>query len=116
MDYFISANQQLRFTLQWIGITGDGKERWSVPFEPGRLLPRYDYEGALSDDFAVSQMTSQLRYRWEIAPLSDLFVVYTRGSNLPNRVDDEFGALFEDAFNQPIVDVFTVKLRYRFSS
>ncbi len=116
MDYFISANQQLRFTLQWIGIVGEGRERWSVPSEPGRLLPRYDSDGALPGDFAVSQMTSQLRYRWEIAPLSDLFVVYTRGSNLPNRVDDEFGVLFEDAFNQPIVDIFTVKLRYRFSS
>ncbi|MEQ8690852.1 MAG: hypothetical protein RIC89_08450, partial [Pseudomonadales bacterium] len=62
----------------------------------------------------VSRMTAQLRYRWEIGPLSDLFVVYTRGSNLPDRRDDDFGDLFADALDQPIVDVFVIKLRYRF--
>ena len=35
-----------------------------------------------SDDFAISRMSFQARYRWEIAPLSDLFFVYTRGGNL----------------------------------
>jgi len=45
-----------------------------------------------------------------------LFLVYTRGSNLPNRVDDVFSDLFDDALNTPIVDVFVVKLRYRFGN
>jgi len=57
-----------------------------------------------------------LRYRWEIGPLSDLFVVYTRGSNLSDRVDDGFSDLFDDALNTPIVDVYIVKLRYRFGN
>jgi hypothetical protein len=64
-------------------------------------------------DFALSRLTSQLRYRWEIGPLSDLFVVYTRGSNLPGRVDDSFDDLFDDALREPVIDVFVVKLRYR---
>jgi hypothetical protein len=67
-------------------------------------------------DFTLSRLTTQLRYRWEIGPLSDLFLVYTRGSNLPNRVDDVFSDLFDDALNTPIVDVFVVKLRYRFGN
>jgi len=41
-------------------------------------------------------------------------LVYRRGSNLPDRVDDEFSDLFSDAIDTPIVDVFVVKLRYRF--
>ena len=116
MDYFISANQQLRFSLQWIGIVAEETEFWRVPTTPGRLIRRTKKNPSNVDDFAVSQMTSQLRYRWEIAPLSDLFIVYTRGSNLPNQYNDDFGSLFEEAFNQPIIDTFTVKLRYRFSS
>ena len=116
MDYFISANQQLRFSLQWIGIVAEETEFWRVPTTPGRLIRRTKNNPSNVDDFAVSQMTSQLRYRWEIAPLSDLFIVYTRGSNLPNQYNDDFGSLFEEAFNQPIIDTFTVKLRYRFSS
>ena len=116
MDYFVSANQQLRFSLQWVGIVAEENEFWRIPTTPGRLIRRAKENPSNADDFSVSQMTSQLRYRWEIAPLSDLFVVYTRGSNLPNRHNDDFGSLFEEAFNQPIIDTFTVKLRYRFSS
>jgi hypothetical protein len=61
-------------------------------------------------------MTFQARYRWEIAPLSDLFVVYTRGSNLPGSQFDDYGNLLLDAWDQPIVDTIAVKLRYRFGS
>mgnify|MGYP004391402531 CR=1 FL=1 len=45
---------------------------------------------------------------------SDLFIVYARGSNLPGRVDDSFGDLFQDALDEPIIDYFVIKLRYRF--
>jgi hypothetical protein len=116
MDYFVNANQQLRFSLQWIGIVAEENEFWQVPATPGRLLRRTKQDPSYADDFTVSQMTSQLRYRWEIAPLSDLFIVYTRGSNLPYQYDDDFGSLFQEAFNQPIINTFTIKLRYRFSS
>jgi hypothetical protein len=59
-------------------------------------------------------MTVQARYRWQIAPLSDLFVVYTRGSNFPSSIDDEFSDMFVDALQHPVVDLLVVKLRYRF--
>jgi hypothetical protein len=63
----------------------------------------------------INRMTVQLRYRWQIAPLSDLFVVYTRGSNLTNNtVDDSFDDLFTDALDQPVIDFLVIKLRYRF--
>ncbi|MCZ6619907.1 MAG: DUF5916 domain-containing protein, partial [Gammaproteobacteria bacterium] len=66
-----------------------------------------------ADDFVINRMTVQLRYRWQIAPLSDLFVVYTRGSNATSTIDDGFEDLFEDAFRDPVIDFFVVKLRYR---
>ena len=70
---------------------------------------------ARARDFVINRMTVQLRYRWQIAPLSDLFVVYTRGSNVPyNTLDDDFGDLFYDALTDPVIDFFVVKLRYRF--
>ena len=51
-----------------------------------------------------------------LGPLSDLFVVYTRGSNLPNRTAADFEDLFRDALEEPIVDALVLKLRYRFGS
>ncbi len=116
MDYFINSRHQLRFTLQWAAIRGDEKAFWQVPEEPGKLLKRTKSPADKSDSFTISRMTAQLRYRWEIGPLSDLFVVYTRGSNLSESLEEDFSGLFERALKEPMVSSFIIKVRYRFGS
>ena len=113
MDVFLSAKQQLRLSLQWAAIRAHEQRFYLIPVGGGTLV-QVDKPDGPTDDFALSRLTAQLRYRWEIAPLSDLFIVYTRGSNLPGRVDDGFGDLFQDALDEPIIDYFVIKLRYRF--
>ena len=113
MDLFLTARQQLRMTMQWAGIRAAEREHWRIASATGRLA-RVAEDPSEDAGFAISRLTAQLRYRWEIAPLSDLFVVYTRGSNLDNRVSDEFGDLFQDALFEPLIDLLVVKLRYRF--
>ena len=108
-------------SLQWAAIRAEEQEFYLIPDGGGRLLAISDPVGAgvvaaTSGDFALSRLTTQLRYRWEIGPLSDFFLVYTRGSNLPGRVDDEYDDLFQDALSDPIVDTFIAKLRYRFGN
>ena len=62
-------------------------------------------------------MVIQARYRWQIAPLSDLFIVYTRTSDVSLALQDEdLGDLLSRSFNQPIGDQLVIKLRYRFGS
>ena len=62
-------------------------------------------------------MVFQARYRWELAPLSDLFVVYTRAAAVSRSlVGENFQNLFSDAFDDPIGNQLVVKLRYRFGS
>ena len=116
MNYFISSKQQLSLKFQWIGIDANESHFWSIKEGVKDLIPRFKDVSDPTDDFTVSRLTAQVRYRWEIGPLSDLFIVYTRGSNLPNRVNEEFWPLFQDAVDQPIIDIFTMKLRYRFGS
>ena len=114
VDLFLTAKQQFRLTAQWAGIKARKRTFLQVPAEGGWLVPR---PVPLEDeDFAISRLVAQARYRWEIGPLSDLFVVYTRGGNLPDLIDGAFTDLFLDAVNEPVVDVFIVKLRYRFGS
>ncbi len=116
MNFFISSKQQLSLKFQWIGIDANESHFWSIREGVKDLIPRFKDVSDQTDDFTVSRLTAQVRYRWEIGPLSDLFIVYTRGSNLPNRVNEEFWPLFQDAVDQPIIDIFTMKLRYRFGS
>ena len=62
-----------------------------------------------------SRMTVQVRYRWQIAPLSDLFVVYNRNASLfEPTTEKSFLELLDDAFGEPQREALLVKLRYRF--
>ncbi len=114
-EFFITAKQQLRFSMQWVGIQADAQNLYRVPDGGGDLIRLTNGIAGPDYDFTISRLTAQLRYRWEIAPLSDLFIVYTRGSNLPNRGDDSFDQLFRDALTEPVVDRLVVKFRYRLS-
>ena len=83
----------------------------------GELLDRALAQDADPEDFSLSRLTAQLRYRWEIGPLSDLFVVYTRGNQFTyDAADHGFGTLWTDSLRDPVVDMLVVKLRYRFGS
>ena len=68
-----------------------------------------------TDDFSVSELTFQVRYRWQIAPLSDLFVVYSRGDSRDTDLMS-FGKLLRDSWQNPLGDQLVVKLRYRLGS
>ena len=115
-NYFISSKQQFRISMQWNSLKAFEDRFWQVdPEKLQRLRPVTNPDNE-RDDFVISRLTFQARYRWEIAPLSDLFIVYTRGSNLPGNSFFTFQDLFEQAWNDRIVDSFAIKLRYRFGS
>ena len=116
MDIFLSAKQQFRITAQWAGIKAREDERWRVPPGDGSLESVLVNPSDQRRDFTISRLTFQARYRWELAPLSDLFVVYTRGSNVASMPDVGFGDLLHDSWTERLVDVFVVKLRYRLGS
>ena len=116
VDYFLSAKQQFKFILQWVGVKARAAEAYRIPDAPGELVRDGALDGALFD-FSVSQVSLQARYRWEIAPLSDLFVVYTRQSNQAALLlDQDFTDVFSNSYQTPLTDAFVVKLRYRFGS
>ena len=116
MNYFITAKQQIRFSTQWTALKAFEDKFFQVNPNQREHLHAIANPDDTPDDFVISRLTFQARYRWEIAPLSDLFVVYTRGSNLPRDSLFTFQDLFEQSWNNRIVDSVAVKLRYRFGS
>ena len=115
LDYFFTARQQFRISAQWVGIKAFERARWQVPYGSGSLISDTSTT-ADNRDFTISTLVFQARYRWELAPLSDLFVVYTRGSDLPSQTDDTFDDLLRGSWTDRAIDVFVVKLRYRLGS
>lgn len=115
LSYFVTASQQARLSLQWVGIKAFERDRWRLQASDGVLVT----DGTRADserDFSISRLSFQARYRWEIAPLSDLFVVYTRGSDLPSNVRSSFSNQLSEAWEQALVDSLVVKIRYRFGN
>ena len=114
-EFFPTAKQQLRLAFQWVGFRAKEDEFYILPEGTNKLIPSAKPPGP-TDGFSVSQLNFQIRYRWQIAPLSDLFVVYTKGDFV--RFDDliGFGDLFQQSWQNPLGDMLVVKLRYRVGS
>jgi len=113
-DYFLTARQHFRVVLQWVGLRAIEDEFFTLDIDSNELIPGAKPPGP-SDDFSVSQLNFQLRYRWEMAPLSDLLIVYTKAD--ARRTDlQEFGDLFDQSWNMPLGDQLVVRLRYRFGT
>jgi hypothetical protein len=113
-NYFFSPAHQLRMSMQWTGVKAPESKHYRVEQEQISSLTRIDKPTAESEDFTVSTMSFQVRYQWEIAPLSDLFVIYTRGSNVDSDYGADFSDLFQTAWSDTLSDTLVAKLRYRF--
>ncbi len=116
VNYFVTARQRLSFSMQWTGLKAFEDMFYQVNPNSRERLIAVANPDTTPDDFVISRMTFQARYRWEIAPLSDLFVVYTRGANLPSNSFFTFQDLLEQSWNDRVVDQVAIKLRYRFGS
>lgn len=116
VDYFISARQQLKLSFQWVGIKAEEDKFYLIDPVPGDLITTTKPAGP-SDSFSFSQLSMQIRYRWEIAPLSDIFVVYTRAADKSAALGtSDFSEVFDNAYHEPIGDSLVFKIRYRIGS
>lgn len=109
IDWIPMPQHELRLKLQWIGV--DAEQRRAYLATPrGDLARRSD----ASPPFTVSNFGLQLRYRFELGPMSELFVVYGRGG-FQQILDDErdLGGLFSDIPKVRDADQFLIKFRYR---
>ena len=118
LEYFLTARQQFSMSMQWVGIEAVEDEFYYLPAHlatKNRDLVHVARPAGPSDSFGLSQLNFQMRYRWQIAPLSDLFVVYTKGDNRRSALM-KFDELYEESWNNPLGSTLVVKLRYRFGS
>lgn len=109
MDWSIGAHQELRVKLQAIGLTAAARGGYRIS-DGGRLVA----DTVVVEDFTVRNLGLQIRYRYELAPLSYLYVVYGRGG----YADTPLSASTTDALRQSLAlrddDQVLVKLSYRF--
>lgn len=111
LQWFIDDKQELRLRLETIGVDARARQAYRVASD-GRAL-------AVAEevpDFRVRNLGFQVRYRYELAPLSYLYVAYVRGGEMfeEGMQHDGVGRQFRDAFDLRDSEQLLVKLSYRF--
>ena len=109
LNWFISERQELRIKLQAIAIDAE-------PAHALRIASDGQLQGSSAEleNFRVRNLGFQIRYRYKLGNLSDVFAVYSRGgASNDAREGDVFNAL-ESSFNLRDDDQFLLKWSYRF--
>ena len=109
MQWIISAKQELRIKLETIALDARLRQAWHVaddgtPVATGDDIP----------DISLRNLGFQVRYRYELAPLSNLYVAYVRGGSAFAPFGERVGPLLQDAFSLRDSEQLLVKLSYRF--
>jgi hypothetical protein len=108
-DAKLSEKQELRLKFQWVAVSADALNSLAVLANGDAIQ-----DGEKVDDFSVSSTALQIRYRYELAPLSNLFIVYSRGGNIDLDETDSLGALFTQSWDNETSSNIFAKLRYQF--
>ncbi|HYJ41709.1 MAG TPA: DUF5916 domain-containing protein [Steroidobacteraceae bacterium] len=111
LNWAIGSKQELRVKLQAIGLNGRLSQGYRV--EPnGDATPSSEP----IDDIDVKTLGFQIRYRYELAPLSYLYVVYGRGGFDREPSDEGAAGLLRDSFQLRDDEQLLVKFSYRFEN
>jgi hypothetical protein len=108
-NWNIGSRQELRLKLQAVTINASVKQAWRVD-ATGNAQPSAD----LVEDFSVRNLGVQLRYRYELAPLSYLYVVYGRGGFEALDEAENSPRALRDSFSLRDDEQLLVKFSYRF--
>jgi hypothetical protein len=110
MQWSTGSRHELRMKLETIALSATARQAWRVQ-AGGTAVASAD---ALND-FALQRLGFQARYRYEIKPLSYIYVVYSRGGlALADNSADSLRSLVSSSFSLRDSEQFLVKFNYRF--
>jgi hypothetical protein len=109
-SWFPAEKHEIRLKTQWIVMKAHDAQSYHIG-PRGRLIP----DSTAVSDFSMLNFGLQLRYTYEFAPLSDFYVVYSRGGlDRVENSDDSVMSLLGSSTELRDSDQILVKLRYRF--
>jgi hypothetical protein len=109
LTWNLANRQELRVKLQLLAIDAQARSAYRV-LSNNAAAPVADPV----EDFSVLNLGFQVRYRYEVAPMSDLYVVYARGGYQERETSDGIGRLLGDSAGLRDDEQLLVKFSYRF--
>ena len=105
----IADNQELRLRFQWVSVTGDNGQVLALGSD-GELRS----SAIAVDNFARPTTRFQIRYCYELAPLSNIYLVYSRGGFLSSSQGDDSWQLFSQGWRNRTAESLVAKIRHRY--
>ncbi|MFL2697688.1 MAG: DUF5916 domain-containing protein [Gammaproteobacteria bacterium] len=110
INWFKGDKHELRLKAQLVAFTSRNPQTFLAD-NTGNLLA----SNIQLPPLTLSDLAFQIRYRYEIKPLSYFYLVYTKGGRVVQfDEEDSLGKIYQRPWEDPQTDTFTVKLRYRF--
>lgn len=110
LNWYNSSKHEIRLKSQFIALEAEN---------PRSLVS--NYAGYLSQGssevkpFTNGVASFQVRYKYEIAPLSYLYVVYSKGGSVYDEDDDKnTSQIFKDPWEEASDEVLSIKLRLKY--
>jgi hypothetical protein len=113
LQWQIGTRQELRIKLESIALDATLRQAWQVA--PDGAPVAVDTPADVGD-FSLSNMGLQVRWRYELAPLSDLYIVYGRGGAAFRDEGRGLADLLGEATDLRDADQLLVKISYRFAN
>jgi hypothetical protein len=107
--WFPKENHELRIKFQTTVLEADTGVEWLADITGNLNSTNTSVAG-----FDLGQLAFQIRYKYEISPLSHFYAVYTRGGRHYEDDDVSVGKIISGTWDNPKEDRFTLKLRIKF--
>jgi len=110
LNYFKGNKHELRLKGQFVALEASNPTSL-MSNEQGYLL----FGDQEVSSFNVGEAAFQIRYKYEIAPLSDLYIVYNQGGSIYEEdINSNSASIIQDSWKNPSGKIFAIKLRLRF--
>lgn len=110
LNYFKGNKHELRFKAQFVAL--DASNPTSLMSNQNGYLSLSEREVSA---FNVGEAAVQIRYKYELATLSNLYIVYSQGGNIyEENINSDSRSIVQDSWRNPSGKIFAIKLRLRF--
>ena len=110
LNWFSGNKHEIRLKSQFVALQADNPQ--SLISDSGGYLYNSDN---LIEPFTQGVVSFQVRYKYEIAPLSYLYLVYSKGGTNYDE-DENFSKseIFNQPWNNPSDEVYSIKFRLKY--
>ena len=110
MNWFKGNKHEIRLKSQFVALKA--KNPISLVVDSGGYLFKNEEEVS---PFLRGVASFQIRYKYEIAPLSNIYLVYTKGGDMYEDDDQmNMSDIFEQPWENPSNEIFSLKFRLKY--